>query len=106
MVKRRLIVSYKNLPAELREQVDLVYPTGFNNHAKKINKNDHEFFYAVNFETEDTTYLVKVDVVVDDNLDEEGINNIIRSNDEEINEEKDIFDNDFEEPESMEDDFE
>jgi hypothetical protein len=47
-----------------------------------------------------------VDVLVDDNLDEEGINNIIRSNDEDINEEKDIFDNEFEESETMEDDFE
>ncbi|HDR88087.1 MAG TPA: hypothetical protein ENN63_00470 [Bacteroidetes bacterium] len=71
MEKRRLVVSYKNLTEELKEQLSHQYPYGYGGHLIKVNKSDHEYFYAVPFETEDTKYLVKIDVKIDLNHDED-----------------------------------
>jgi len=71
MEKRRLVVSYKNLTEELKEQLNNQYPHGYGGHLIKVNKSDHKYFYAVPFETEDTKYLVKIDVKIDLNHDED-----------------------------------
>lgn len=71
MEKKRLVISYKNLSDDLKEELAAQYPGGYGENLLKINKPDNGFFYAVPFETEDTKYLVKIDVKVDLNHEDE-----------------------------------
>ena len=36
--KKRLVVSYQNLPAELQEEVKKLYPYGYTDHMIRIDK--------------------------------------------------------------------
>ena len=60
--KKRVVVKLQNMPEELQEEVRKQYPYGFTDHMMRIDKGPGDFFYAVVFETEDTNYLVKIDV--------------------------------------------
>lgn len=71
VVKRRSVVSFANLPEELQEEVKKLYPHGYSEAMKRIEKPNGEFFYAVPFETEEVSYLVKVVVKIDDLVEEE-----------------------------------
>jgi len=64
--KKRLVVSFNNLPTELQEAVKELYPTGYSDVMMRIPKPNGEFFFAVPFETDDISYLVKIDVKIDD----------------------------------------
>ena len=63
--KKRVAISYKNLSPELLEEVKKKYPYGWTDHMIRIDKSPTDFFYAIMLETEDTSYLIKVDVKVD-----------------------------------------
>lgn len=69
--KKRLVVSYQNLPAELQEEVKKLYPYGYTDHMIRIDKPSGDFFYAVPFETDEISYLVKIDVKIDGQIEEE-----------------------------------
>ncbi len=69
--KKRLVVSYHNLPLELQEELKKKYPTGYTEAMIRIDKPSGDFFYAVVLETEEISYLVKIDVKVDGNIEEE-----------------------------------
>ena len=69
--KKRLVVSLKNMAPELQEEVKAAYPTGFADFMMRIPKPNGEFFFAVPFETEEISYLVKIDVKIDDASHEE-----------------------------------
>ena len=69
--KKRVIISYHNLPVELQEELKEKYPHGFTEDMIRIDKGPGDFFYGVVFETEDTNYLVKIDVKVDGNLEDD-----------------------------------
>ncbi|HIS34976.1 MAG TPA: hypothetical protein IAA79_08635 [Candidatus Avirikenella pullistercoris] len=69
--KKRLVVSYKNLSEELKEILRKKYPAGFQDSMIRVDKGPNDFFYAVVLETEEASYLVKVDVKIDDNIDDE-----------------------------------
>ena len=69
--KKRLVVSFNNLPAELQEEVKQFYPAGYFDAMIRIDKPTGDFFYAVPFETEEISYLVKIDVKIDDLSDED-----------------------------------
>ncbi len=69
--KKRVVISYKNLSEELQEEVKKRYPHGYTDQMLRIEKGPGDFFYAIVLETEDTNYLIKVDVKIDDNLEEE-----------------------------------
>lgn len=71
VVKRRSVVSFANLPEELQEGVKKLYPYGYNEAMMRIEKPNGDFFYAVPFETEEVSYLVKVAVKIDDHIEEE-----------------------------------
>ncbi len=61
--KKRLIVSYHNLPIELQEELKRQYPGGYTDKMLRIEKGL--------LETPDINYLVKVDVKIDDDVEEE-----------------------------------
>ena len=69
--KKRLVTSYHNLSQELQEAVKELYPTGFSEAMMRVDKPNGDFFYAVPFETEEVSYLVKIDVKIDDISEEE-----------------------------------
>ena len=71
VVKRRSVVRFANLPEELQEEVKKLYPYGYNEAMMRIEKPNGDFFYAVPFETDEVSYLVKVAVKIDDHVDEE-----------------------------------
>lgn len=67
--KFRRIVSYENMKEELAEVFNEKYPRGFSDYLpdiKEYQKPNGEYFYAVTVETEDSIYLVKVQVKTDD----------------------------------------
>lgn len=69
--KKRVAISYKNLTPELQEEVKKKYPNGYTDHMIRVDKGPGEFFYAIVLETEDISYLIKVDVKIDDQIEEE-----------------------------------
>lgn len=64
-------MSFANLPEELQEEVKKLYPYGYNEAMMRIEKPNGDFFYAVPFETDEVSYLVKVAVKIDDHIEEE-----------------------------------
>lgn len=69
--KKRVVISYKNLSPELQAELKKRYPLGYTDDMIRIDKGPGEFFCAVVLETEDISYLVKVDVKIDDKPEEE-----------------------------------
>ncbi len=69
--KKRLVVSFNNLPSEIQAEVKAFYPTGYFDAMMRIDKPNGDFFYAVPFETEEISYLVKIDVKIDDMSEED-----------------------------------
>lgn len=69
--KKRVVTSFKNLSEELLELVKKKYPTGWTDQMIRVEKSPTDFFYAIMLETEDISYLIKVDVKVDNNVEEE-----------------------------------
>ena len=69
--KKRLVTSFNNLPLELQEAVKAAYPLGYTDFMMRIDKPNGDFFFAVPFETEEISYLVKIDVKIDDISGEE-----------------------------------
>ena len=69
--KRKVVTSLEKLTPELLEALKERYPHGYIDHMLRIEKPNGEFFYAVALETEDTSYLVKVNVKIDTKTEEE-----------------------------------
>ena len=69
--KKRLVTSFNNLAPELQEAVKAAYPLGYTDYMMRIDKPNGDFFFAVPFETEEISYLVKIDVKIDDLSGEE-----------------------------------
>ncbi|MCQ2149007.1 MAG: hypothetical protein MJY45_01415 [Bacteroidales bacterium] len=70
--KKRHVVSYEKMAAEVAAAFAEKYPQGFNDYFQdliKYPKPDGTFFYAVTIEIGDDVYLVKIQVKTDD-LDE------------------------------------
>ena len=69
--KKRLVVSYKNCPAEVIQAIREKYPLGYGDAIIKVQKPNGEFFHAITIDFEDVCYLVKVDVKIDNLTEEE-----------------------------------
>lgn len=76
--KRKVVVSYENLPEDVIEAIRRKYPSGYMNYVFKVTTSKNNFFHAITVDTEDTSYLVKVKVKLDkvEKLEEELFNNI------------------------------
>lgn len=67
--KKRHVVSFENMSAELAAAFNEKYPRGFNDYLDdlvKYPKPDGTSFYAVTMEFPDSIYLVKIKVKIDD----------------------------------------
>lgn len=69
--KKRVIVSYVNLSPELLQAFKTTYPHSYNEALIRIDKPGGDFFYVVPLETEEISYLVKVDVKIDTKPEED-----------------------------------
>ncbi len=65
MNKKRVVVNYFNLTPDILELLKKKYPAGYQHHVIKVEKPNGDFFYAVTLDTEDTSYLIKVNVKID-----------------------------------------
>lgn len=79
MDKKKVITHYHNLSAEVLEALREKYPDGHMHHVFKVTKPNNDFFYAVTVDTEDASYLIKVDVKID-NITEDKLDDAIFSN--------------------------
>ena len=80
IVKKHIVTSYRNLSL----------PLGFTEAMIRVDKPNGDFFYAVPFDTDEVAYLVKIDVKIDDNSQEE--------------EEKDYYDDEIKGADELQDD--
>lgn len=69
--KKHIVTSLHNLTPELQEKVRALYPLGFTDAMMRIDKPNGDFFYAVPFDTDEVAYLVKIDVKIDDNAQDD-----------------------------------
>lgn len=70
-IKKRVVTSYKNLAPEILEEVKKKYPNGWNDYVIKVEKGPGDFFYAITLDLAEISYLIKVDVKVDNRTKEE-----------------------------------
>lgn len=69
--KIRKAVKYENLTPELMKEVMKKYPSGFEDHLIKVNGPSNTFFYAFMLDLPDASYLIKVDVKIDNSYEDE-----------------------------------
>lgn len=73
--RKKVIVHINNISPEVMDKVHEKYPEGYQDRIFKVTKPNNDFFYAFTLDTEETAYLIKVDVKVDtltsDKLDEQ-----------------------------------
>ena len=71
ITKKRLVTSFHNLTVEQQGEVKTLYPRGYAEVMTRIDKPNGDFFYVVPYETDEVSYLVKIDVKVDDGVDDD-----------------------------------
>jgi hypothetical protein len=69
MEKKRLIVNMNNLPEGVLDAIGRKYPNGYNDYVIKVPKGANDFFHAITIDTENASYLIKVNVRVDSGID-------------------------------------
>ena len=55
----------------LQEEIKQKYPLGFTDAMIRVDKPNGDFFYAVPYDTDEISYLVKIDVKIDDLSEDE-----------------------------------
>lgn len=96
MDKKKLVISYKNLTPELLALVKKKYPFGYQDHVIKVTKPNNEFFYAITLDTEDASYLIKVNVKIDTKPKDEDDEKGFFSDSDNIGTDDDTFPDDIE----------
>ncbi|MDR1348853.1 MAG: hypothetical protein LBJ63_10620 [Prevotellaceae bacterium] len=67
-VRRRIVVNYNQLAPELVELLNEKYPSGWRDYILKVEKGNGDFFHAIMLDTDDVSYLIKVEVKVDNEI--------------------------------------
>ena len=92
ITKKRLVTSFHNLTVEQQEEVKTLYPRGYAEVMTRIDKPNGDFFYVVPYETDEVSYLVKIDVKIDDGADDDAADDFY--SDDEIKGADEIADDD------------
>lgn len=74
MEKIKKVIKLEDLPPEGFAALNKKYPEGWKDYVKKVTKPNGEYFYAINIDTKDASYLVKVSVKIDSKSDVEKLN--------------------------------
>ncbi len=99
--KKRLVVSYKSCPVEVLQAIKEKYPAGYGDAVIKVQKPSGDFFHAITIDLEDTSYLVKVDVKIDNLTEEEFEKQFGGSNDADDSDTPDYGGKDDENPDNV-----
>lgn len=67
------IVSYEKLDEITKKLLSEAYPEGFQDDINSYPKSDGSVFYAVNLDTPEANYLIKIDVEIDVAFDDETV---------------------------------
>lgn len=73
MNKIKKVVKFEDLPPEALEAISKKYPDGWKDFVRKVTKPNGDFFHAIDIDTADASYLVKVNVKIDSKSDVEKI---------------------------------
>lgn len=63
--KKKLVIHINNITPEIQDAIKQQYPDGYGDRIFKVTKPNNDFFYAFTVETEEISYLVKVNVKID-----------------------------------------
>lgn len=77
MDKKKVIISYHNLPTNILEAFKEKYMYGYSEFITKITKPNKDVIYVVPLETEDATIMVKIDVKVDSKMSDEDFDKLL-----------------------------
>jgi hypothetical protein len=80
------------------ELVKKKYPYGYLNSVIKVTKPNNDFFYAITLDTDDTSYLIKVNVKIDTKAKDEDEEKDFFSDNDDIGTNEDSFPEESEEP--------
>lgn len=69
MGKINKVVKLEDLPKEGLKAIEKQYPDGWKAYIRKITKPNGDYFHAINVDTKNISYLVKLDVKIDINSD-------------------------------------
>ena len=95
-----MVISYKNCPTKVIQAIKEKYPLGYGDALIKVQKPTGDFFHAITIDFEDVSYLVKVDVKID-NLTEEEFEKQFGSNAGNDSEGADFDNKDSENPDNV-----
>lgn len=71
MAKKKMIISMENASKEVLEAIQKKYPNGWQDFVIKVEKGPDSFFHAITVDTDEASYLIKVNVKVDTKIEEE-----------------------------------
>ena len=69
--KKKLMISYKNCSEDILRAIKEKYPLGYGDAIIKVEKPNGEFFHAITIDIDDVSYLVKINVKIDNLTEEE-----------------------------------
>ncbi len=69
MGKINKVIKLEDLPKDGLKALEKQYPEGWKAHIRKITKPNGDYFHAINVDTKEISYLVKLDVKIDMNSD-------------------------------------
>ncbi len=65
MEKMNKVIKLEDLPKNGLKALEKQYPEGWKAHIRKITKPNGDYFHAINVDTKEISYLVKLDVKID-----------------------------------------
>ena len=65
MGKINKVIKFEDLPKDAIKAMAKQYPEGWKAYIRKITKPNGEYFHAINVETKEVSYLVKIEVKID-----------------------------------------
>jgi hypothetical protein len=74
MEKIKKVIKFEELPSDALQALAIKYPDGWKDFVRKVIKPNGDFFHAIDIDTENASYLVKVNVKIDSKSDVEKIN--------------------------------
>jgi hydroxymethylpyrimidine pyrophosphatase-like HAD family hydrolase len=81
--KKKMAIDYKNLTPEMLRLLEEQYPAGFNGHYIKFPNSKGEIISAVRLETDEIIYLVKVSAQQRQIFTEAEMDEMVKGNDKE-----------------------
>lgn len=73
MERIKKVIKFEDLPPDAMQALAKRYPDGWKDFVRKVTKPNGDFFYAIDIDTDNASYLAKVNVKIDSKSDVEKI---------------------------------